>query len=215
VVAGAIVYGAPALLLRRRPALWLFWLWLLGTAGLLLALDLARGTRHLSFIRYALLASPAVAVLLAAGAAAVWPNAMHAMGAAVTAVSLWLMPTAFTPEAPDYRALPAEVHHLLGNDDVLVFYAGASSELHMEALFLAATREPRWWPRDTVLLTRPPDAALTARLARRRVVIVSGPLGPAGGAGAVPGATDIARVEIVDRFDRHFAEVTIALVAAP
>src|SRR5439155_6214178 len=51
---------AAAAVFRHRRATALWTLWLIGTIGLVAALDLARQTLHLTFARYVLLASPAL-----------------------------------------------------------------------------------------------------------------------------------------------------------
>src|SRR5262249_24591524 len=50
----------PPFLMRRRPPMLLWYVWVLGTIGFVAALDLARATTHLRFTRYIMLAAPGV-----------------------------------------------------------------------------------------------------------------------------------------------------------
>jgi len=77
----AAVYLLPLLLLRRRRDLFLWSLWLAGTMGPLLLVDLVAGTKLLSYTRYSMLASPAILAIVAA-AASDWR------------ILRWLLPTA-------------------------------------------------------------------------------------------------------------------------
>jgi hypothetical protein len=62
----AVVYALPLLLLRRRPEILLGCIWLLATIGFIAALDLARSTSQVNFIRYSLLAGPGLCLVLTA-----------------------------------------------------------------------------------------------------------------------------------------------------
>jgi len=65
ITGGIALLLMPLLAVRRRDlALWPLWLWL--TILPLLLLDVARGTQHLTYIRYTLLASPALYGIVAA-----------------------------------------------------------------------------------------------------------------------------------------------------
>lgn len=76
----SLVLGAAACLARRRSDLLLWCLWFALSVGVVALLDLTRSTRHLHFIRYAMLASPAVYAILATLTARVRePAARHAL----------------------------------------------------------------------------------------------------------------------------------------
>lgn len=61
---GAVLFLVPPFLFRGRRHLELPWLWLVGTAGFLTVLDLARSSSTLVYVRYTLLAAPAVCLLI-------------------------------------------------------------------------------------------------------------------------------------------------------
>ncbi len=63
-VLGAIVTLAPIFFLRRRRSLLLPWLWLVGTAGFLAAVDIVRATVTFGFVRYSLIAGVGVSLIL-------------------------------------------------------------------------------------------------------------------------------------------------------
>ncbi|MCS7032607.1 MAG: glycosyltransferase family 39 protein [Phycisphaerae bacterium] len=212
VVLGIAWYLLPLVLLKRSAiaSLWLAWL-AVGT-GLLLALDLARSTRHLVFIRYAMLASPALYALSVASFFCLAPWIGRLGSAAVVTFALLMLPTAYTADTPGYDLFRAHLAEQLGPNDVLIIYSGASSELHMESLLLAASRNPALWPRPVVLLTRPADAALSARLSGRRALVLSGPLSQP--LDTILPAVVLGQTDVFDRAGRHMATFTRALIGA-
>lgn len=163
----AILYVIPFLMLRRRPDLLLWGLWLVAVVAMPLATDLQRQARQLEFLRYTLLASPAVYALVAGllhGARPRWLNhALPAVAAAGCIVSLpqaYLMPQ--TPK-PDWRELAGMVDRLAQPDDVMILFGEGLnfSGAHYLALRYYARRLP-----DTILFTAGDgtDADLVERL---------------------------------------------------
>ena len=60
-----LAYAAPPLLARKSPEMLLWWLWILGAVGLLLAIDIVRGTTLVTVIRYLFITSPIIYIILA------------------------------------------------------------------------------------------------------------------------------------------------------
>jgi hypothetical protein len=61
----AISYLAPVLMLRKRPDLLIWWLWIASQVGLVLAIDLARHSTLLTVTRYVVLAAPGFYAVMA------------------------------------------------------------------------------------------------------------------------------------------------------
>jgi len=104
-VLAAVAYVLPFALSRRRPDL-LFWgFWLCLNVGVVAGADLILGVAQLPWIRYTLLAGPAVyalaAALLSRGPA--W--ARHGLPALAAVTCLALLPRVYLPRHPPWREL--------------------------------------------------------------------------------------------------------------
>src|SRR5262249_38313225 len=86
IYASCVVLVIPLFLLRRRPQLWLWVIWFWATVGPMVAMELVRGTRHLDFLRYTLLAAPALYVVLAEFVPPSSPRSFSWMRQAVPAI---------------------------------------------------------------------------------------------------------------------------------
>jgi uncharacterized membrane protein len=174
---GGVLWLIPAWgVVRRRPEM-LFWtLWVAGTVGVIALLDLARSTTHLVYIRYTLLAAPALYVLLGAvldSARGVWRMVVPALAVAIAALGL---PGGSRPEYPDWRGLAAYIDERAGPEDVLVFVAPGKPEWTAGYMYMAQSHYSAH-PRRPVLLLRPEpaSAALLKQLGRRRAWLISSP----------------------------------------
>src|SRR5439155_18880793 len=124
---------------RREAALWVMWLG--GVLGAVAALDLARQTLHLTFVRYVLLASPALCILLALPARRRWGSLIPALAIALELIALSGGTAQHTPDLrPMLRYLseharPGDVlvlpsRHPLGRDgQVLYLYIAYYTDL--------------------------------------------------------------------------------------
>ena len=81
IMAGLAIVLAPFLPLvhRQNPTLIVWSMWIIGTGGVVACLDLSRGTDHLMFIRYTIIASPAMCALIPSlfARAGRWRSMMH------------------------------------------------------------------------------------------------------------------------------------------
>src|SRR5439155_10798706 len=121
---GAAAYLLALLLPRRRPqlSLWGLWLWL--TIAPLAVLDLVRGTKHLEFVRYTLLASPAMYALLAGALPASSGKLRHLPPLLTALACAMALPAAYsTWWKADWRALAAVLDREARASDVIVFAA--------------------------------------------------------------------------------------------
>ena len=106
-------------------AFWGLWLW--AAVGLVTALDLWRGTTHLFYVRYFILAGPAVCALvptvMTAATPTGWPRrAGHAVSAAAAAGCLLAWSDAVVDrDRADVAEVTAAVRPTLSADDVVVF----------------------------------------------------------------------------------------------
>lgn len=137
----AIVFVLPPLLLRRRPDLLLWWLCLIGTIGLVLTMDLARGTRHLAFIRYVLLAGPPVYVLIPAMAASLDHAVLrHALPATALAISLSAIGQGYPSAVTDPHRIVDDLKPVMRPGDFFVFIATGQRRWEAFAHFLVLDR---------------------------------------------------------------------------
>lgn len=117
---------APAIFyfLRRQRALLLPLLWLGCTVGVVAALDVARSTKHLDYIRYVLLAGPAIYLIAAA-----WPTQRsqrfwrHLLPVAAVVVAIANLPSVYQPFKQDWRGLSQYIASQGSDDEVILFYA--------------------------------------------------------------------------------------------
>lgn len=222
----AAMLVAVARLRAGRRELLLPVLWFACACGFLLALDWARGTRHLVYIRYSLPAAPAVAVVAvlacarrrssqaprdAAGSAPNGPPGfspvVHVVGAGLVGLLLWQNPAANFADEPDYRVLRRFMLDRAAAAEPMLFFSGPQVKGYFnEILMLAASREPALFPRAMVKLMRPADAALVAALPGPTAWLFSGPVEsvPA----ILPGVTVLEQRLLTDAEDRPVAVCT-------
>lgn len=209
---GVVVMLGMVYPLYRDRRLILYGLWFVCVIGLLVGLDVSRGTRHLAFIRYALLASPGL-YLLACGAAWVTrPIIGHVAGGLAVVAGLMLSSTAYVPDGPDYRLLRAaivELRDAAGPHDqpALVFSSIGSSEEFLQATFLAAGSERSLWPARVLLQTQPTADWWKEEYRARRAIVVSVPYGSIND--LLPGATLLDVNPVTDANGRLIAVVTL------
>jgi len=191
----------------KQPNLRLPLLWFAGVCGFLLALDLARTTRHLVYIRYSLAAGPAVVVMLILLARQRKGIAVHFVGAAVVLLLLLLNEKAFFEDEPDYRPLRRFMVSQAMPTEPMVFYSGPAVKGYFnEILMLAASREPSLWPRHIVKLAEPATPRLIHSLGGGTAWVFSGPVDDM--ATLMPGCEVLRSEIIIDSKDRPVAVCT-------
>jgi uncharacterized membrane protein len=151
-LAGLAIWSLLVIGVRRHPGLLLPCLIFIGTAGMLLALDLARGTRHLDFIRYSFVASPAICLVLGAftvEARRQWTSMIPALAFACCLV---LLPVAYRRDNPDCRPMAALIEHRAAPDDVLVLCSSNSAGREAQVWALYLDFYSHLFPRDVFCL---------------------------------------------------------------
>jgi 4-amino-4-deoxy-L-arabinose transferase-like glycosyltransferase len=133
----ALVLILPIFMLRRRPSLLMWYLWVWCTLGLLVVLDLARGTKHLSFARYVSLAAPGMFVLFTAMLEGLPALLRHGFPAAVAVASIAFSPMWFSAlEEPGWRELGEIVDQHVQPSQVLLFDHGNGAEYLTDVYYL-------------------------------------------------------------------------------
>lgn len=151
----------PFLLLRRRPDLLLWCIWLGGTIFFIALLDLTRSTQHLVYIRYSLLGGPALYATLAAvvqSKTRAWRA--HLIPAAVALACLGALPTAYEQPKPEYRVLASYIDNNVQPGDAVVFYSSDGDEWFSSAMYLNTCYYSRAYPWPFVMMTHPPDESM-------------------------------------------------------
>jgi hypothetical protein len=172
---GAVAFALAIVLpLRGRGDLLLWGLWLWLTILPIFLLDLARKTQHLEFIRYTLLASPALYALIAAATARLKSAWMRSLPPALIVLAcLAALPRAYEVWwKADWRSLAAAIDRNARPGDVTVFWRGGAYDAYAPAAYLhtAYYRIGKYGP--IVILHDPPDSALLDQLRRAPGVLV-------------------------------------------
>lgn len=109
------------LVVRRRPELVLWIFWFAGAAGLVLLLDLLRGSKHLEYSKYTLLAAPALFVAVAVAAWQLRPRWRLAVATLLAVLCAIALPSAYTLNKPPWVLAAANLQQSAGRDDLIVF----------------------------------------------------------------------------------------------
>lgn len=188
----------PFMLLRRRPELLLWCLWLCGTLFFIASIDLLRSTLHMAYIRYALIAGPAIYVLLAslldgAGSPPMLRKAGPVLLGGLFAGCALALPRAYNNVNVEYRGLSAFLDSKIDQNDAVIFYCSDREDWFPSVLYLNTSYYSRTYPWPFMMINRPADAALLEQLRKfKGVWLVSGTASVTGDT-LFPGATIIAR----------------------
>jgi uncharacterized membrane protein len=150
----------------RRRELLLPILWFIGIVGVLLVLDLARSTRHLQAVRYALLASPGLYVLIAGALAHTeLRHVLPALLIVACVVDVLALPAA--PE-PDWRPLAEFLDAPERGNDVIAFNRHGISDWFVGFQVMAYRHASRQPPgRSIVVVDYPSQTSLAEELKGR------------------------------------------------
>ena len=185
----------PFLLLRRRPDLLLWCLWLCGTTFFVTVMDMIRSTHHLEYMRYSLLGSPALYMVLPAmfnsssSFVARRPWIGHVIPATVALSCLCAMPEAWEQPKPEFRLLASYLDNNIQPGDAVVFYSSESDGAFASALYIDAAYYSRAYPWDFVTMTHPPEPSLVDQLRKYHSVWFVMNSGHMSSAQLIPGAT--------------------------
>jgi uncharacterized membrane protein len=159
---GIAVLAAAIYFTTRHRTLLLPVVWFIVTAGFVASLDFARNTRHLEWIRYPLLASPGL-YLLIPGLVRLLPKpAFHLIAATLSIATLAATPLYYADANPDWEGAGQMLQSRAAPTDLLLF-AGREDWLPpAEAIaFDYYAHNPR---RPILVLLHPPSAGLLAQI---------------------------------------------------
>jgi hypothetical protein len=177
-IVAVVVFIVPVALAlsRKRPEMLLWVLWFAGTAGFVAALDLARSTKHLLFLRYTSLAAPAIFVVIAAVAANFGGLVKHIVPATLVALAALSWRGAYVAEEPDWRQLGQVLDEHAAPGEAIVYYRGRYPQWYVEIFYLGTSHYSHEFPRPIVKLAGPASVELSRELPGQSAWIVSGQL---------------------------------------
>jgi uncharacterized membrane protein len=154
-----------------RPAARVPLVFALFTIAPVVALDLARGTLHLSYVRYVMLS--AAPLWIAIAMLAVGNRSMLAIvPAALFVLSAAMMHTAYDQGRANFRPLCREVEKAVGKSDVpLVIWSNTPRGRDGQSLYLYLRYYTRVFPRTTAIFNRPIDRESLQPIDQHEIVI--------------------------------------------
>lgn len=180
VVSAAIGIGLWAMIIyasSRCMRSWAVVLPFAGTVGLLVGLDLLRSTRHTEFLRYALVASPAVVIGLVAATRALLGSGRRlyfARGLVLTGLVIALPWWGYARQNQDFRPLCAYLAQQVKPDEPIVLLSPNPLGRDGQTLYLYLAYYTDLFPRPAAVATRVIDGNLAQSLRQnRRVWVVS------------------------------------------
>jgi uncharacterized membrane protein len=184
----AVLLIVPFVLLVRRREMLLWCLWICGTIFFIAAIDMARSTQHLAYIRYTLLASPAIYMSLAALVPTRRRLLQHLVPACMVVACLGALPEAYEQPKPEFRLLASYLDNNVRPGDAVVFYASGDDFWFCSALYLNTAYYARSYPWPFVMMTHPPDRAMLDRLRQFQTVWLVNRAPEMSGEKLIPGA---------------------------
>jgi hypothetical protein len=167
-----LVYVLPLLKMRGRPELLFWWIWTVGTLGVVISIDILRSSQLTAMSRYIILASPGVYVLLATslerGMGRLLPLAVL-FAAVVFGIARWQTGSDFVRNT---SAMARLMEKKVGAGDAVIITGHFDSEPAFRYFILAHYGGD--WRNTVVLLTEPPDSELDRQLESFRRVWVIG-----------------------------------------
>jgi len=162
----AVVYVLPWLLCKRRPEMVLLGAWLLGCAGLVTILDLARGTNQLVWtpVKYTIFAAPAFYLLLPMIARG-FPG--HLIAAAAAVFCVMNLPEEYKQADTEYKKVATDLDRLATPDQMVIFCGSGWGEWYTGDLYMAFEHYSQRMPPAIALLKAPLPQELIDDLARR------------------------------------------------
>jgi hypothetical protein len=174
VYASGIVLVLLPLMLRTRKELLLWVLWLAGSVGFLFALDLARSTTHLDYVRYFIVAGPPLYFFLAR----VVPSQGQGLGRAdlvpgvVVLACAASLPSAYEVFRPPWRDAARELDSLAQPGETIIFLKAGQEvadkvpDYFWSVNYLCLSHNSRTFPREIIVVPARPDDATLARIRR-------------------------------------------------
>jgi mannosyltransferase len=174
-VGGIIICLLPWLLVRRRPDLLLWGLWLPAVVLPTLLIDLRSGSWALLLIRYTLLAGPAVYCIVAAATSSSKSRLIQISVPLAAALSCLLaIPDVYHAQKTDWRTFGRYLAAHVTPDDLVVFASKDEPIYRPNFYLLCSSYYSGPLPCPILILDRPADPFLLRMLAHyRRVILVT------------------------------------------
>lgn len=159
----AALFVLPLLLLRSKPDLLLWWIWLVFVVGFAGALDLSRDTVHLEKLRHTILAGPAVCAMLVVIVSGHRPLLTFGAPAVLALACAAALGVTYSRYNVRFERLGHQVTALeRPSDEPVIFYS--DKEWLSGWLLLVTSHYSGTFPRPVVRLSGPADAQLIAAL---------------------------------------------------
>jgi hypothetical protein len=167
-----LVYIAPLLLMRKSPEMLLWWLWIVGTIGMLLAVDFYRNTLLIGILRYSFILSPAIFIILATFLPQHWLGRSVSYAALLGAILYGLDRLEVGPDPnEDWQTLARITNRLAGPGDIIAFAGSYDYEPGFNYVVMAHYM-PKWTCPIMFLTNEPSDAVLRQLAAHGRIWII-------------------------------------------
>lgn len=163
IIVGIALLFAVVSATRRNPRSSILWLmWICGVIGCLAALDIARQTKHLTFVRYVLLASPALMILLAMHAQDGFRSRRIAIPILIVLGEIASLIWQGSPaEAPDVRPMMSYLQQHVHSGDVLVLPSAQPQGRDGQVLYLYLCYYTNVLPAPLIVPTEPVSSSIT------------------------------------------------------
>jgi hypothetical protein len=168
-----LAYVVPLLLAIRSREMLLWWLWIVGTIGMLVVVDLFRGTVLVGEIRYSFILSPVIFIVLVTLLPEGWPgNLVSPVFLSCVAIYGWGRFEAGPWPTPEWRNLIRFTNQFVGPRDLVAFCGAYSTEPVFDYFVMTHYMGP--WSRPVIFLKDGPDAAVRRQLAARGRIWIIG-----------------------------------------
>jgi hypothetical protein len=183
----ALVYFVPVFRFQKQPHLLLWWLWILGTVGVVAAVDMVHYSTMVAVLRYVFLASPAVYAILAT----ILRGRLGAAAAGVillcTAVYGLARLQVGPQQAEDWKTMARLIDRTVGPRDLVVLDGFYNTEPAFDYFVIAHYAGD--WKRPVIFLMDAPDDPVADELAARKRLWMVGHNARADTARMLPGWT--------------------------
>jgi hypothetical protein len=140
--------------------------------GFLLMLDVVRLTDHLSFVRYTLAMSAAVAVSVPLMCQAIWPRLAAPAAASVCLLGAIHFQNPVLTDPSDFAEVRRVLEKRVGPGEPVFFYPKFATSWEAEGAMLASSHSRTLFPRDVALLSVPGNERLYRHAAARTAWLV-------------------------------------------
>jgi hypothetical protein len=179
IYASAVVLLIPLWFVSRRPKMLIWVLWFWATVAAMTVLELVRSTRHLEFLRYTLLAAPALYVMLAdlvPGTSRLFVLLRSIVPPVVAVCCALSLPATYYPWKSDYRQVARFLDQRISAGEPVIFSTSGTSPDYGASFFMGVAHYARSYPWPIVIAERELPAATIDQLRAADAVWVVAPM---------------------------------------